>query len=644
MVAAALAASLTHPLHAQSTDAPVIVAPVIVVEECEVPAPQWSTDFESYVWNDICLYGYGGSDRVMESEVACNAAGQPQKTLDKITLSSDFLKTILTDPKYTAIRHTPKVVLECVHIPYLDLSEQTFRGSLTIRDSVIGSTNLYNTEVTGDLRLPANFFESPLHGDGLRVGRNLSLYESTFKSDVNMLDLDVRGFTNFGAAKVEGELDLERATIGKSLFLRKDAEFSDVSLDGATVAGQLEITDATISGDLNAWDLNTGGTVFLDDTEFQGHVKLTRLKTASNLSVQNTTIQGLLNLEGAKVSNSILIRKNTELHSIDLKNAVVGATVEFSNTTVADDFIADGLTVGSSLFMRENSSFAYIQLASAEVGVHLQLQNSDFHGSVDLTEARLGSLLLWRTGARNGSMPAGDARWHDTAALILRNTQVGSLQARMPQSWLTQSGKPLAVDLNGFQYQQMGGYSSGVENDLAQVNVKPLINWIRAAHPDDTGYSPQPYRALQQALERMGADGAARQVAYARLEHRAQTRITQGPFPNPGQWFIQATGMLWDRFLQITVGFGVYPQLAAFWFAALVGIGTMLARRSSKMCEAGKMDCFWYSLENAIPLIEPSEDHKIQHAEKRIRSFFHFQKVAGFVLASVLIGALTLGG
>ncbi len=215
-------------------------------------------------------------------------------------------------------------------------------------------------------------------------------------------------------------------------------------------------------------------------------------------------------------------------------------------------------------------------------------------------------------------------------------------------SWHLADGSRLPVDLNGLTYERLGGLSSGVENDLAQVDSDSLIDWVANSHPAgmgrNDGYRPQPYRALETALSDMGAEAAAREVAYARLKHRAATRISATPQTDFMKWLRQSATFLFDRFLQFTVGFGVYPARAFYWFFGLVILGAIVARKAHKFYGSSRMDCFWYSLENAIPLIEPSEDHKVTHAEPSVRSFFHFQKVAGFLLASVLIGALTLGG
>jgi hypothetical protein len=52
---------------------------------------------------------------------------------------------------------------------------------------------------------------------------------------------------------------------------------------------------------------------------------------------------------------------------------------------------------------------------------------------------------------------------------------------------------------------------------------------------------------------------------------------------------------------------------------------------------------FWYSLENALPLVEFSAQHNsVEHERRWVEIWFHVQKAMGFVLATVLIGALSL--
>jgi len=234
-----------------------------------------------------------------------------------------------------------------------------------------------------------------------------------------------------------------------------------------------------------------------------------------------------------------------------------------------------------------------------------------------------------------------------------RSVNIRGLAARMPESWQTLDGGDVALDLQGFRYDRLGGMDGFSDGDLASVDVEALIAWVRStASPDGQGYSPQPYLALETALSNMGAQVAAREVAFARLLHRAQTR--EG-------WL----SWTWDQVLRYTVGFGVKPGRALAIFVAMVAIGTVLAVSNEQVCKwrsspAAKSswirqrwdatlgewaDALFYSLENAIPLMEPSADHAtVEHRHGLIRAFFHVQKVLGFLLATVLIGSMTLGG
>lgn len=223
----------------------------------------------------------------------------------------------------------------------------------------------------------------------------------------------------------------------------------------------------------------------------------------------------------------------------------------------------------------------------------------------------------------------------------------------LPDSWTLddEAHSPLPRDLSGFRYDQLGGITSGAQYDLAQIDPDILIDWVNASgFPGMTGYRPQPYGALEDALRNMGAQAAATEVAYARLKHRANTRVSANWRTDFVTWVGQNLIVVWDRFLQFTVGFGVYPYYAFFWFLGLVIAGSFLARPCPQLCKDSAKKATWgdsifYSLENAIPLMEPSSDYaRVKHDNYLIRMFFNFQKVGGFVLATVLIGALTLGG
>jgi len=216
----------------------------------------------------------------------------------------------------------------------------------------------------------------------------------------------------------------------------------------------------------------------------------------------------------------------------------------------------------------------------------------------------------------------------------------------MPESWVREDGTPLSVDLQGFRYDRLGGLGAGSAGDLGRTgDVTALIGWVENSS-DSTGqgarYAPQPYFQLESVLREMGAARSADRVAYARHLDRMDGHGTG--LRDRISW---AGEQLW----RVMVGFGVYPFRLLWWIGGLMLAGTVMASLTQPFRVKdwrdfrGLMDCFWYSVENTLPLIERSADNRsVVHDHWATRSAFHFQKIAGFVLATILVGALTLVG
>ena len=166
---------------------------------------------------------------------------------------------------------------------------------------------------------------------------------------------------------------------------------------------------------------------------------------------------------------------------------------------------------------------------------------------------------------------------------------------------------------------------------MADESSEWLIGWIEAQRDHGVYYDPQPYMQLAHVLSTAGATEKADAIRYAKFDHRYDhdTSIGLGS---------RVSLLLLRGF----VGYGVYPFRALYWFLALVLIGGLLAQWSNDSSVRGWTG-LWYSLENALPLIGISERFKfVEHGRPYFVHIFHFQKAFGFVLATVLVGGLTL--
>jgi len=445
-------------------------------------------------------------------------------------------------------------------------------------------------------------------------------------------DAPARPAVRIRCARVPDRIVLSDETVPQTLWLDDSRLPQGLALVDTRFGGDLSLDGSALAqGSLTADGLSVRGDLFLRNGQFAA-VNLIGARVDGDLSTIGSRFTGLFTADGLTVTGDLYLRGGAEFAEVRLLSARVGGDLDAIGSRFTGPFTADRLTVAGGLYLRGGAEFAEVRLLSARVGGHFQMQNSTFREAVDLSDASLGALLLWRGQE--------DVTWGADATLILRNVEAGVLQARMPQSWRRDDGTPLPVDLAGFRYDRLGGLGSGAAHDLSRVDAGALITWVEGPLPGgmdpDAGYAPQPYRQLAETLRAMGAEQQADAVAYARHLHRARSR------PDTPQGWLAWTG---DQVLRGLAGFGIYPFRVLWWFAGLVLLGTLIARRAPPLSTRSGLDCFWYSLENALPLVEASDDHKaILLTGPRTRSFFHFQKVAGFALATILVGALTLLG
>ena len=158
-----------------------------------------------------------------------------------------------------------------------------------------------------------------------------------------------------------------------------------------------------------------------------------------------------------------------------------------------------------------------------------------------------------------------------------------------------------------------------------------LVGWIKAQRDHGDHYDPQPYTQLAQVLEAAGATDKAKAIRYAKFEHKHDHDNSMNAFDR--------ALLTMDKYFW---GFRLYPFEVLCWFFWLVVIGAVVAQ-FSKDSSVRRWMGLWYSVENALPLIETNERFKnAEHGRPCLAHFFHVQKVLGFVFATVLVGALTL--
>ncbi|MDA7424517.1 translocation/assembly module TamB domain-containing protein [Thalassococcus lentus] len=621
--------------------------PVVIVEEpvaCAIPMPddwQW-TDLERWIWNDLCelnsgevnLQWYDTADEPLE----CRPDKIDGPVPENRQISGEFIRAILTTPALLARSPRDRFTIRCAQITdTLNLSYLDIKPALFILDSHFQkSIHLWETRFARSFSLVKSFVEGGIEADRLKIGGSLFLWSGHFKGAADFRGASVA--VNFDAlgATFEKVLNLERTHVRGSMLLGRSAMFQgDVVLRSASVGSVLSATTSTFEGVFDGNRLEVNETLFLrDGAQFTGEVSLLNARIGSDVDASGSTFHARLNADSARIGGSLMLRNGAVFSGkVVLRNASIQNQISAIGSRFEDTFNGDAMKLGGSLFLRGGSVFQKgITLTASDIGSHLQFGASRFDGKINMTGAKVGvELLLSSPGDSHGA-----PTWGNDAELILRNVSTPVLQAEM-HGWKRKDGSWLKTDLTGLRYDRFGGLNadSWVQSaNMGDADAETLIAWIEEAQPDHgKRYDPQPYEQLAAALTAAGAENAAKAVRFARYEHR---RTVEGTPP-------------WDRFkLGLSawvIGHGVYPFYLLAWFGALVFLGVVVAHRSASQELKGFWQKFWYSLENALPLVELKEAHKaIEHNDGLAEWVFHAQKVAGFVLATILVGALTLLG
>ena len=573
--------------------------------ECATPLPEdfwddadkddkYAKDFKSaeeWAWNDrICLGleadmrdapgGHGKIEVCTPSLIEKRDVKVPQYR----KLRPQFLELILSHELWVSAPRHPQVKLKCALVRGdIDLNNHEIAPAFEfVQGRIEGKFNLIETKFKHSLKLYGTTVTGKLNANHLGVGADLKLSEGGTFSDISLLHAKIAGNVLLNKSTVTGLLNADGLEVGGHLFLRNGVEYNGIDLVGARIAGQVVFNGSIVKGKLNASGLEVGGGLFL--------------RKKGNFAE--------INLDGARITKS----------------------VDFNSSTVSGKLSARLLEVRGDLRLNINGTFKNVDLTGAKIGSNLLLSGSKFSGKFDLTEAAIGGGL--RLSSRQRGIPPD---WLNGASLVLRNASANVLQARK-DSWEMSKGDGfLPTALSGFTFNRLGGLDEDSGADMGDESADWLVDWIEAHVEFGKNYDPQPYTQLAQVLEVAGKTGKANAIRYAKFEHKHDHDTSMSS--------IRRVLLTLEK---IFVGYGVYPFRALYWFFGIVVAGAILAQWSKSPLVRGWMS-LWYSLENALPLVETNEDFKtVKHERSWLNHFFQFQKVFGFVLATVLVGALTL--
>lgn len=409
-------------------------------------------------------------------------------------------------------------------------------------------------------------------------------------------------------------------------------------------------------GQLDLKYISTKIAIKVQNFTFHGKVDLSGSNFESNLEINSTQFRDSVFFNHARFGRGLYLKNNKlqQKKYFSLLGAHIEGSFSLSGSEVLGKLNADRVIIKSGFFSGPGTTIHDLDLTSAEVNGPVNLLDTTLGGRINFTGSEFDELILFFP-TRN---KAKEVRWETgTSKLLLRNLRVNSLQARL-ESFQEENGNWVPTDLSGFRYKHLTGLGGDRGPTILDQPVDNLITWLNEVNPER--YDPDPYVHLVGILHRSGHEDKAKAISYAKYERL--NRVASFPriqSPNGGAaeyaaWYSEeALTWTWQRigwfFSRNVVGYGVYPFRALWWFAGIVLLGFMVTYiGNEKNCKTsvplyGVIDCFWFSLENTMPLVQLSERYKnFEPSNTWIIFILRCQKILGFVIASYLIGVLTL--
>jgi hypothetical protein len=611
----------------------------------EAARPGWSAP-EAWVWGQICA-----------GKPADFAAGLPGTPFAN-DLSAGFMARLLFDPGLRdRVPHTGVHIASAHFADALVLGNASPGFELALeRSDFLGNVDLHGFADPEEVSFAGSRFASLLDLDGAKLGANLKFNDGAEVAYLSMVRSTIGGSATLDTINVSRGLNLERLNVAHNLSIR-NARLPGISLLGAAIAGDLTLREDVISGWAWLENLQVGSDVFLQKSKL-ARVDLPGATIAGNLLMSGAELSGPLDMKGIKVGGDLAMDGKAQFQAISLPDAEIGSNLRLDGARVAGplmmaaahvghllalgrqaefaDEVAleyarvdggvmlsqsrfakgvnlDGITIGQSLDITEDAQIAGpLRMTFAHVGANVDLTAGSFN-SVDLTGTTIGAEI------RLASKGYATIAWGPSARLTLRNVSAKALQD-LPEAW------PTELDLEGFTYQQLGGYrEAGGANDVTSRDASAFIDWL-AKQPQ---YSPQPYRTLSDVLRAAGYADKAKQILYAGSLREWQ----------------DATGIawLWQAMRWAIIGFGLYPQRAGLWIMFLVPLGAVVfgfdpAVRLRAMRFADRLV---YSFDALLPFVTLRIEHGAFDLQAWPKYYLYVHKVMGYVLIAFLLAAVT---
>jgi len=540
----------------------------------------------------------------------------------------------------------------------LALYESTYEGAVVLFDATIGSnffaarSHFNGTEVDEGTSYPfelwlikvgqsAEFRGATIKGTAMfenaEFGVDVFFENSVFEKPVNFKNFKVGNFAYFEGTIFNDKTDFESGTVERDAHFAKALFNGNANFKSIKVGNLADFQGAVFNGDAIFESGIVERDAYFSNAAFNGDAYFDYFTSGRFMDFVGTTFNKKISFTYTVVGWPYF------------KDAIFNGGVDFEGMQASNDFDLTGAAYNYSkepftVYLASVDGRVLFEGFTAPAGLSLEHnhfgdleiigQENQQYKIIDMTATKIDGDMIVQSVETFEFLAEGvtvaDSTIFDNVSvatkLDMSNASIGFFTIGQ-FAW---PNNPDSFNLLGMTYNDIGL----VDDELDDKTWAVLLKMI-----EQSTYSPQAYRTLEQFLTEKGHPDWAADVEFSR-KHRERDQILTR---YSGPWF-------WSSFLWLFSGYGQRPQFAFGWSALVIIIGTIVFRREEDMVILDDSDAkppynpVLYSFALFLPYIDleiaskwdPKPDRKFAGLYK------HIHRLLGWILMPIAL--LTFGG
>jgi hypothetical protein len=428
----------------------------------------------------------------------------------------------------------------------------------------------------------------------------------------------------------EAEIQLRGVAIRNAIF--KEA----VEVSGMAVPARVWLQFCEFQGGLDFSYTRFGRDLSLRGSQF-GQAPSNSAPAADTDDGDNEDQGAEAFLAGMRVEEKAVFSSTVSYVPVDFTYAEFSADVEFYDVVYHSTIDLSNIRVRDSISFVNDEFARPLELADAEL-FKLFLKNPRGGVALDMSQARIehgavienAQLLSWKAGSFKALGRVKLDGVTPTGKVDLSHSHFGNLLILNFERWLKL--EPGLLNLEGLSFDTVDVGEK--ETDLDARRMLQLLNAQNRRFKNDPSYrfSPQPYLELEKFLR---AHGDAEEADDVYIEMRRGERR--------GMYWVNKP---WDFLLDIFLGYGKDTWRTVVLAICITVVGAFIFAPNKMEWKnlnerPTRYSRFWYSLDEFAPVIDLGLAKDWGPYRRSTRYYARFQRIAGWVLLPLILGALT---